>query len=217
MISAFNSLTLSPALTALLLRPRDKGARRRRCRGWRSSLVGGWLGWEFLPAVADRALAHGCGPADHDRRMLAVDRRALVGAIVGWHRWRGRSNRVLGWSFRAFNRAFDLTTDVYTWRRRAAAAGQRCWCCCVYGGLLYLTYFGFDDTPTGFIPAQDKGYLLVNVQLPDSASVERTEAGDAAASRSIARQDAGRQAHGGHRRAVDSARTPTRRTSARCT
>ena len=32
--------------------------------------------------------------------------------------------------------------------------------------------------PTGFIPQQDKGYLLLNVQLPDSASVERTAARD---------------------------------------
>ena len=45
----------------------------------------------------------------------------------------------------------------------------------VYGGLLGLTYWQFIRTPTGFIPQQDKGYLLLNVQLPDSASVERTE------------------------------------------
>ena len=38
-----------------------------------------------------------------------------------------------------------------------------------------LTYWQFIRTPTGFIPQQDKGYLLLNVQLPDSASVERTE------------------------------------------
>ncbi len=45
----------------------------------------------------------------------------------------------------------------------------------VYGGLLYLTYFGFTQVPTGFIPSQDKGYLLVDVRLPDSASLERTQ------------------------------------------
>jgi hydrophobe/amphiphile efflux-1 (HAE1) family protein len=44
-----------------------------------------------------------------------------------------------------------------------------------YGGLLWLTYHDFTTTPTGFIPQQDKGYLLVNVQLPDSASVQRTQ------------------------------------------
>src|SRR5205823_7361039 len=44
-----------------------------------------------------------------------------------------------------------------------------------YAGLLYLTYYGIITTPTGFIPQQDKGYLLVNVQLPDAASVGRTD------------------------------------------
>ena len=46
----------------------------------------------------------------------------------------------------------------------------------VYGGLLYLTYLGFTKVPTGFIPSQDKGYLLVDVRLPDSSSLERTQA-----------------------------------------
>ena len=45
----------------------------------------------------------------------------------------------------------------------------------VYAGLLGLTYWGFADTPRGFIPSQDMGYLLVNVQLPDSAATERTQ------------------------------------------
>ena len=44
----------------------------------------------------------------------------------------------------------------------------------IYGGLLYLTYVGFVSTPTGFIPSQDMGYLLANVQLPDSTAFERT-------------------------------------------
>jgi hydrophobe/amphiphile efflux-1 (HAE1) family protein len=44
----------------------------------------------------------------------------------------------------------------------------------VYGGLLLLTWGEFACAPAGFIPMQDKGYLLVNVQLPDAASVERT-------------------------------------------
>ena len=61
----------------------------------------------------------------------------------------------------------------------------------VYGGLLGLTYWQFNRTPTGFIPQQDKGYLLLNVQLPDSASVERTER-TMARIESIVRDDAGR-------------------------
>ena len=44
-----------------------------------------------------------------------------------------------------------------------------------YVGLLLLTNRVLDRVPTGFIPPQDKGYLLVNVQLPDSASLARTD------------------------------------------
>jgi multidrug efflux pump len=44
----------------------------------------------------------------------------------------------------------------------------------VYVGLIGLTGFGFARVPSGFVPIQDKGYLVVNIQLPDSASLERT-------------------------------------------
>jgi multidrug efflux pump len=46
----------------------------------------------------------------------------------------------------------------------------------LYGGLLVLTYFTFRAVPTGFIPTQDQGYLIMGAQLPDAASLERTEA-----------------------------------------
>ena len=69
-------------------------------------------------------------------------------------------------------------------RQRARAAASTAACSC-------LTYWSFTGTPTGFIPPQDKGYLLVNVQLPDSASVERTAAGDAARSRRSPRKTPG--------------------------
>ena len=44
----------------------------------------------------------------------------------------------------------------------------------VYIALMGLTYFGFNTVPIGFIPEQDKGYLLVNAILPEGASHERT-------------------------------------------
>ena len=44
----------------------------------------------------------------------------------------------------------------------------------VYVGLLVMTYFEFKRAPTGFIPQQDQGRLIVNIQLPDSASLQRT-------------------------------------------
>ena len=45
----------------------------------------------------------------------------------------------------------------------------------IYAGMLVLTWWQFYRTPTGFIPQQDKGYLVLNVELPNSASLERTE------------------------------------------
>ena len=83
----------------------------------------------------------------------------------------------LGPFFRAFNRVFDRVDRNLRRDRRRIAAPQRDRVV-VYGGLLVLTYFEFVRTPTGFIPQQDKGYLLLNVQLPDSASVERTQTDD---------------------------------------
>jgi len=116
-LSAFNSLTLSPAMCALLLQP------------------------------------HG---AEKD--------------------WLGRLwDRLLGPFFRAFNRAFDRSSSRYgrsvrsIVHRPGIALG-------VYATLLVLTVVGFRTIPTGFIPAQDKGYLIVSIQLPDGASLERTDA-----------------------------------------
>jgi multidrug efflux pump subunit AcrB len=45
----------------------------------------------------------------------------------------------------------------------------------VYGGLIGLTVLGFRVVPVGFIPDQDKGYLVVNAQLPDGATLDRTD------------------------------------------
>jgi hydrophobe/amphiphile efflux-1 (HAE1) family protein len=116
-LSAFNSLTLSPAMCALLLQP------------------------------------HG---AEKD--------------------WFGRLwDRVFGSFFRAFNRVFERTSHRYGGavrslvHRPGLALG-------VYVALLVLTVIGFRVIPTGFIPAQDKGYLIVALQLPDGASLERTDA-----------------------------------------
>jgi multidrug efflux pump len=83
-------------------------------------------------------------------------------------------NLLLGWSFRTFNRGFDLSTSAYT-RSVSGLLRVSFAVLLIYGGLLGLTWLGFARTPTGFIPQQDKGYLLVNIQLPDAASVGRTE------------------------------------------
>ena len=81
----------------------------------------------------------------------------------------------MGWFFKLFNWGFKTTADAY-----AGAVGLLLRVSVivlfVYVGLLALTAFSFTRVPTGFIPSQDKGYLLVDVRLPDSASLERTQA-----------------------------------------
>src|SRR5262249_1504632 len=79
----------------------------------------------------------------------------------------------LGWLFKGFNKLFDWGTAGYA-RLVGGALRVTLLALLLYGGLLALTYYGFTHAPTGFIPQQDKGYLLVNVQLPGSASVQRT-------------------------------------------
>ncbi|WP_053130468.1 efflux RND transporter permease subunit [Pseudomonas sp. MIACH] len=116
-ISAFNSLTLSPALAAVLLRSHD---------------------------------------APKDRFSKVLDK--LFG----------------GWLFRPFNRFFEKASHGYvgTVRRVIRGSGIALF---VYAGLMVLTFFGFAHTPTGFVPAQDKQYLVAFAQLPDAASLDRTE------------------------------------------
>src|SRR5579863_10291466 len=116
-ISAFNSLTLSPALSALLLQE------------------------------------HGAPP---DRLTRILD-------------------RLLGGFFRPFNRFFTRFSARYVSGvgRVVRAGGVALF---IYGGLVAMTYVGFARTPTGFIPPQDKQYLVSFAQLPDAATLDRTEA-----------------------------------------
>ena len=98
---------------------------------------------------------------------------AVVGGAIGCLIIRP-VNAVLGWLFRGFNRLFDRMTEVYG-RLVGGVLRVSTIVLMLYAGLLVLTYWQFTHAPTGFIPQQDKGYLLLNVQLPDSASVERTQ------------------------------------------
>ncbi|MFO0892713.1 MAG: efflux RND transporter permease subunit [Isosphaeraceae bacterium] len=175
-ISAFNSLTLSPALAAILLRPRQKGVYQALPRAAFIAL-GCWAGFEFLAgplAGSASRLLPGPLPSGLTHERLGVLVGAVLGGLVGWL-LSGPLNRLMGWSFYLFNRAFDAATGVYA-RAVGGLLRVSLLVLVVYGGLLALTYWGFTRTPTGFIPAQDKGYLLVNVQLPDSSSLERTQA-----------------------------------------
>ncbi len=115
-ISAFNSLTLSPALAAILLKPANA-----------------------KPDVVARFL-----------------------------------DFTLGWFFRFFNWSFRHATNGYL-RVVGIALRGAVIVLVLYGGLLSLTYWGMMRLPSGYLPEQDKGYLLISVQLPDAAAVERTK------------------------------------------
>jgi multidrug efflux pump len=175
-ISAFNSLTLSPALTALLLRPRDKGTEPPL--PWLAfPLAGAWLGWELLAPRLHGAVER--LPQDITDWLNGVPTwswplaAALLGAVVG--ACMGRPlNWLLGGLFRAFHAGFVRATGGYV-RLVGGLLRVSVVVLVVYGGLLALTYWGFSNTSRGFIPAQDMGYLMINVQLPDSASAERTD------------------------------------------
>ncbi len=183
-ISAFNSLTLSPALSALLLKPRKKG--HFEALPWFAfPAIGAWLGHKLgshWAGPALEALNLHLSPALLDSLRLwgPIVLGALAGLVVGLlelllsQLLGSPINFLLGWSFRAFNRAFDFSTAVYA-RAVSGLLRVSALVLVVYGGLLVLTWWGFTHTPTGFIPQQDKGYLLVNVQLPDASSVWRTE------------------------------------------
>jgi len=115
-ISAINSLTLSPALAALLLKP------------------------------------HGAKPDKLTRGM----------------------DRVLGGFFRRFNQVFTRSGDNYVRGVRGVLA-RKSIAMGVFAGLLGLTWFMFQAVPKGFIPVQDKQYVVAMAQLPDAASLDRTE------------------------------------------
>ncbi|MBX7104234.1 MAG: efflux RND transporter permease subunit [Gemmataceae bacterium] len=165
LISAFNSLTLSPALTALLLRPKSELEALPRVA---FPILGAVVGWQVI--------SRGLAPWTLDSGWVTILPHLVgvwFGGLVGY--WLGpRLNHLLGRFFALFNRVFHAVTVGYT-TIVARLLRVSALVLVAYAGLLGLTWLGFSAAPAGFIPEQDKGYLLVNVQLPDSASLERTQ------------------------------------------
>jgi hydrophobe/amphiphile efflux-1 (HAE1) family protein len=116
-ISAINSLTLSPALSALLLK------------------------------------------GHHDKKDLITKAMDLL----------------LGWFFRPFNRFFEWSSNVYVGIVKRAIRFSII-ALMIYGGLVWATMKGFQIVPEGFVPAQDKAYLIGFAQLPEGSSLDRTDA-----------------------------------------
>ncbi len=80
---------------------------------------------------------------------------------------------LFGWFFRLFNRSFDATSNMYA-SIVSRLVRVSALILLLYAGLLVATGFSFSLVPTGFIPEQDQGYVIVAVRLPDGASLART-------------------------------------------
>ena len=76
--------------------------------------------------------------------------------------------------FRAFNSGFDRVRNNYS-RGVSFLLRKTTLMIALFVALLVATGIGFFKAPTGFVPPEDKGALFVNVQLPDAASLSRTQ------------------------------------------
>lgn len=184
-ISAFNSLTLSPALAVLLLKSHKRTTNEHAADDEMAShlndknhealprllilIIGAWVGYALGPALATLL-------GDAGKPIFSFVSPELLGgliAVVIAQFGCRLINYLLGGFFYWFNRGFNLVTNGYV-----AIVGICLRASVVvllgYFGMIYLTYYLFQISPAGFIPSQDKGYLLVNIQLPDSASLDRT-------------------------------------------
>ncbi len=180
LISAFNSLTLSPALAALLLRPRQAGKAAVALPRFAYAAAGALAAGQYLtprlaPLLTRIPKSYLSNQTLHsvvaDPR-FAMGLAVAVGIVGGWIIGK-LVDRLLVLFFALFNRMFGLATKAYTKTVSILLRGSIV-VLLGYSGLMFLTYREFSHTPKGFIPSQDMGYLLVNVQLPDSASSERT-------------------------------------------
>ncbi|NNJ24056.1 efflux RND transporter permease subunit [Alienimonas chondri] len=101
------------------------------------------------------------------------------------HGWLDRGFEfLLGWLFRLFDRVLEAITGAYAATVKRAIRFSVL-TLGVYGALVGLTYYAFDKIPTGFIPPQDQGYVIVALQLPDGASLDRTDAVTKAAVKAV--------------------------------
>jgi HAE1 family hydrophobic/amphiphilic exporter-1 len=84
------------------------------------------------------------------------------------------STGILGKFFGGFNKAFDFVTVKYT-GLAGFLARKLVRAFVIFGVVLFGVYSFGGSLPSGFIPEEDQGYLLANVQLPDSSSLQQTD------------------------------------------
>ncbi len=182
-ISTFNALTLSPALCALLLKNEEhvgkvEGAATSAPPKEPLPRVGVMALFGLMAVYLFKNTALNLAGVDESswpqQQYLVMGLLFLVAALVGGFVAVLVSRALIAF-FVAFNLAYDKIQAGYTsmvrgFLRVAVIA------LAVYAGLMGLTVAEFSAVPVGFIPQQDKGYLIVNAQLPDGSSLQRTEA-----------------------------------------
>jgi multidrug efflux pump len=182
-ISAINAITMTPSRAVLIFRAAQAhGVHNRKPEAlpwWLFAVAGGllsaWFGNKHVAGHFGLLTAKAMSWSQWWGFLGACALPgSLAGGAIGWIIIRP-VNEALGWLFHGFNRGFDGLTSGYGWtvgkllRVNVAVLAA-------YGGLLLLTVIVFNRAPTGFIPQQDQGRLIVSVQLPDSTSLERTKA-----------------------------------------
>ncbi|MGD9721290.1 MAG: efflux RND transporter permease subunit [Pirellulales bacterium] len=177
-LSAINAMTMTPARATAIFKDRKVSAAghmegHEALPWWGVAIASGWISYQLLAGLGVPFLA----PAKIGNDWAAWFASllyAVPGVIVGVLVVRP-VNAILGRVFQGFNWLFDRITNVYGWVVGRVLRVSIV-VLLVYVGLIGLTYLGLTRVPTGFIPEQDKGYLVVNIQLPDSSSLERTMA-----------------------------------------
>jgi multidrug efflux pump subunit AcrB len=176
-ISTFNSLTLSPALCVLLLKPKTAESVRRPMPRLAFGALGGLLGYLFLTRHVPVVV--GWLPAGWQDRIGQLElwhaqvAAVAVGAVIGLALG-GILNRLLAAFFAVFEWGFTISGRAYV---KIVGLGLRIPIIALlgYATIVGSGITGFQTMPIGFIPQQDKGYLVGSIQLPDAASAERTD------------------------------------------
>ena len=167
MISALNAVTMTPSRAVLIFSSQARHGEgetptREALPWWIFGVLGGllgvWLARMFL--------------IPHSWLAFTFCRCLLLGGLAGWLVIRP-VNAVLAWFFRGFNSFFDWITGGYGWSIGKALHHSPT-VLLAYGVLVVLTFGIFTQAPTGFIPQQDMGRFIVNIQTPDSAALRRT-------------------------------------------
>jgi multidrug efflux pump len=186
-ISAINAMTMAPARAVTLIKPHVHGqeSHREALPRWGIAALIGYIAYALLAAsilkmfgVVAGGHGHGSEPAAASAGSLALVWGVrlgifVLGAVAGWI-VAPPVNAVLNRFLAGFNWVFDRLSHGYGTLVRGLLRVSII-LVLVYCGLLGMTALGFNVVPKGFIPDQDKGYLVVNVQLPDGASLERTD------------------------------------------